>query len=181
MIEIRIHGRGGGGAVTSAKLLALAAISEGKYAVAFPSFGPERRGAPVLAFVKVDKQPIRVRSEIQEPDVVLVLDPSLLCVVDVTAGLKKTGIIIVNSRKEPSEMKADFAGPWKFATVNALAIARDVIGVPIVNTTMMGALAKCTGVVGLESLGEAIREVFGARAAKNITACHRAFEETVVI
>jgi 2-oxoacid:acceptor oxidoreductase gamma subunit (pyruvate/2-ketoisovalerate family) len=181
VIEIRIHGRGGGGAVTSARLLALAAIAEGKYAVAMPSFGPERRGAPVLAFVRLDKQPIRVRSEVQEPDIVMVLDPGLLCVVDVTAGLRKDGIIIVNSRKSPSVMQADFGGGWKFATVDALTIARDVIGVPIVNTTMMGALAKSTGVVRLEALDEAIEEVFGARAAKNITACHRAYDETATI
>ncbi len=180
MIEIRIHGRGGGGAVTSARLLALAAIREGKQAVAFPSFGPERRGAPVLAFVKLDDKPIRVRSEVQEPDIVLVLDPSLLCVVDVTSGLKNEGIIIVNSKRKPEEMKADFSGPWRFATVDASKIAQEVIGVPIVNTSMLGALAKATKVVGQEYLDEAIKEVFSARAPRNVDASHRAYEQTVI-
>jgi pyruvate ferredoxin oxidoreductase gamma subunit len=155
-------------------------VQEGKYAVAFPSFGPERRGAPVLAFVKVDDKPIRVRSEVQTPDVALVLDPSLLCVVDVTSGLKSEGLIIVNSRRKTGEIKADFSGTWRFASVDAAKIAQEVIGLPIVNTTMLGALAKSTGVVGLDSLDEAISEVFNTRAPHNIEACHRAYEQTVL-
>src|SRR5512137_397514 len=100
LMEIRWHGRGGQGAVTSAELLARAAINEGKYAQAFPSFGPERRGAPVLAFDRVNpKEPIRVRADISEPDVVVVLDPSLVNIVNVTSGLKENGTLIINTKK----------------------------------------------------------------------------------
>lgn len=180
MIEIRMHGRGGQGAVTSARILALAAIREGKHAVAFPSFGPERRGAPVLAFVKVDTKPIRIRTEVQEPDVVLVLDPGLLCVVDVTAGLDSKGIIVVNSKRKPEDIRADFGGKWKIAAVDGSTIARETIGVPIVNTTMLGALARASGVVGLAALDEAIKEVFSAKSATNIQSCHKAYEQTLL-
>ena len=99
MLEVRLHGRGGQGAVTSAELVAEAAINEGKYAQAFPSFGPERRGAPVRAFIRVDNGPIPLRNEIDEPDVVLVLDPTLIRVVNVTEGLKKDGIVVLNTSK----------------------------------------------------------------------------------
>src|SRR5512141_1191217 len=109
MVEIRFHGRGGQGAVTSAELTALAAIEEGKYAQAFPSFGPERRGAPVLAFVRISPdQPIRIRSSIIEPDVVDVLDPVLLRIVDVASGLKPEGIIIVNTTKTARQISEEF-------------------------------------------------------------------------
>ena len=96
MIEIRLHGRGGQGAVTSAELLATAAIQQGKYAQAFPNFGPERRGAPVMAFIRIDDHPIRNRHMIHNPDLVLVLDPSILRLVDVTSGLKQDGILVTN-------------------------------------------------------------------------------------
>jgi pyruvate ferredoxin oxidoreductase gamma subunit len=100
LVEIRWHGRGGQGAVTSAELLAQAAISEGKYAQAFPSFGPERRGAPVQAFNRIDRQePVRIRADITEPDVVVVLDPGLLSIVNVTSGLKENGMVIINTSK----------------------------------------------------------------------------------
>src|SRR5512139_4028026 len=138
MIEIRMHGRGGQGAVTSAELLALAAISEGKYAQAFPSFGPERRGAPVQAFVRTDDKPIRIRAEVRQPDVVAVLDSGLLDIVNVTDGLKDSGTIVVNTKKTPEEIKAKFGNKWKVAAVDASTIARETIGVPIVNTTMIG-------------------------------------------
>ena len=109
MIEVRIHGRGGQGAVTSAEMVALAAISEGKYAQAFPSFGPERRGAPVLAFIRVSSDPIKLRCDIREPDVVVVLDPALIPVVNVMSGLKKGGIIIVNTGKPVAQIKQEFS------------------------------------------------------------------------
>ena len=105
MIEIRFHGRGGQGAVTSAELTALAAIEQGKYAQAFPSFGPERRGAPVMAFVRVSDEPIRTREKIYEPDIVVVLDPTLLEIVNVAAGLKKDGIVVLNTTKTAKEIR----------------------------------------------------------------------------
>jgi len=180
-IEIRWHGRGGQGAVTSSELLALAAIEEGKFAQAFPSFGPERRGAPVLVFNRVSQgSPIRARFSVINPDIVVILDPGLLSVTDVTSGLKEGGTVIINTPKTPVDIKSELAGPWKLAVVNATAIAREVLGVAIVNTTMLGALVKATGVIGLESLEEPITERFGARAKANIEACRRAFEETVI-
>ena len=108
MIEVRIHGRGGQGAVTSAELMALAAIDEGKYAQAFPSFGPERRGAPVVAFLRVSDEQIRVRSKVYQPDVVVVLDPTLLDIVDVSAGLKPKGTVIINSAKSAEQIQKQY-------------------------------------------------------------------------
>ena len=181
IVEIRWHGRGGQGAVTSAELLAQAAISEGSYAQAFPSFGPERRGAPVLAFVRISsQQPIRVRAEIKEPDVVVVLDPGLLPIVDVTSGLKASGMVIVNTRKQAEQIRQEFGIDWTLATVDATRIARELLGVPITNTTMVGALVKATGIVSLESLLEPLRHRFGRLAERNINAMRRAYEETVI-
>lgn len=180
MIEVRFHGRGGQGAVTSAEMLALAAIIEGKYAQAFPSFGPERRGAPVQAFVRTDDKPVRVRADIKEPDVVVVLDPGLLDIVNVTDGLKEHGAIIVNTRKSPEDVKAKYGNRWKVATVDASTIARETIGVPIVNTTMLGAIVKVTNLVSISSLEEPLNERFGDRASRNFKACQTAFERTQI-
>jgi pyruvate ferredoxin oxidoreductase gamma subunit len=181
MIELRIHGRGGQGAVTSAELLALALINEGKYALAFPSFGPERRGAPVQAFVRTNDKPVKIRTEVREPDIVVVLDAGLLNVVDVSSGLKKKGVIIVNTKKAPQEIKSNFGNKWRVAAVNATAIASEVIGVPIVNTTMLGAIIKVTDMVRLTSLEEPLRHRFGERGAgRNLEACHRAYEQTSI-
>ncbi len=179
--EIRWHGRGGQGAVTSAELVAQAAINEGKYAQAFPAFGAERRGAPVVAFVRISSnEPIRVRAEIAEPDVVVVLDPSLLRIVDVTSGLKASGMLVVNTKKPPEQIKQEFSITWTLATVDATKIAQELLGVPIVNTSMIGALLKATGVVKLESLFEPLRQRFGRLAERNIEAMKRAHEDTLV-
>ena len=141
LIEVRWHGRGGQGAVTSAELLARAAISEDKYAQAFPSFGPERRGAPVLSFVRISgKEPIRIRAEITQPDVVVVLDPGLLGIVNITSGLKADGMVVINTKKSAEQIKQDFGINSSLATVDATKIARELLGVPITNTTMVGAL-----------------------------------------
>jgi len=180
LVEIRWHGRGGQGAVTSAELLAQAAISEGKYAQAFPSFGPERRGAPVLAFVRTSDEPIRIRAGITEPDVVVVLDPSLLRIIDVTSGLKDGGTFVVNTRKSAEEIRAEFGIKWRLATIDATKIAQELLGVPITNTTMIGALLKATGVVSLESLVEPVNKRFRRLADRNINAMKRAYEETIV-
>jgi pyruvate ferredoxin oxidoreductase gamma subunit len=180
-VEIRWHGRGGQGAVTSAELLAKAAISEGKYAQAFPSFGPERRGAPVLAFDRISgKEPIRVRAEITEPDAVVVLDSGLIRIVNVTSGLKEGGLIILNTRSSLEDIAAEFGNKWGLAVVNATEIAQELLGVNIVNTTMLGALIRATAVVKLESLREPLEARFGRLASRNIDAMKRAFEETRV-
>jgi pyruvate ferredoxin oxidoreductase gamma subunit len=176
-IEIRWHGRGGQGAVTSAELLALSAIEEGKYAQAMPSFGPERRGAPVLAFTRVDSNGhVRIRSAIIQPDIVVVLDPGLLDIVDVTAGLRDGGTIVLNTPKNLQEIKKEMDGPWKLAVINATAIAKELLGVPIVNTTMLGALIKATNVVQLKSVEAPLMERFGGRGKNNIEACKKAYE-----
>ena len=181
MIEIRWHGRGGQGAVTSAELMAQAAIGEGKYAQAFPSFGPERRGAPVLSFVRISaNQPIRVRSSITEPDVVAVLDPGLLRIVNVTAGLKPDGIVVVNTSKTPEQLSQEFGIKAAIATVDATKIAQEILGVPITNTTMIGAVLKATEIIKLDSLVEPVKHRFGRLADRNTAAMKRAYEETVV-
>jgi pyruvate ferredoxin oxidoreductase gamma subunit len=181
LIEIRWHGRGGQGAVTSAELVAQAAINEGKYAQAFPAFGAERRGAPVVAFVRINSdEPIRVRAEVAEPDVVVVLDPGLLRIENVTSGLKANGMVVVNTKKQPEQIRQDFSINWSLATVDATTIARELLGVPIVNTSMVGALLRATGVVKLESLFEPLRQRFGRLAERNINAMKKAYEETLV-
>lgn len=182
MIEIRFHGRGGQGAVTAANILASAAFKEGKYVQAFPFFGVERRGAPVTAFTRIDDKPIRIKTQIYEPDVVVVLDPSLLDTVDVTAGLKDGGIVIVNTEKSKEEVLEKLKKkPGKLALVDATGIALEILGLPITNTAILGAVAKATGLVKLESVQEAIKETFsGALGEKNAKAAEEAFNKTVV-
>ena len=181
MIEIRFHGRGGQGAVTSAELLALAAINEGKFAQAFPSFGPERRGAPVVAFCRINDEKIKVRSYIYRPDVVLVLDPSILRLVNVTEGLKDDGILVTNTRYSPEEIKKELAIKTKLATVDATAIAKEELGLPITNTTMLGALLRAANLLDPEALKEPLKERFGRLAEKNIKAFERAYDETKIV
>ncbi|MBN2256065.1 MAG: pyruvate ferredoxin oxidoreductase subunit gamma [Deltaproteobacteria bacterium] len=177
MIEIRWHGRGGQGAVTSVEMLALAAIEEGKYAQGFPSFGPERRGAPVAAFNRVDDKQIKVRSGIYEPDVVVVLDPSLVALVNVTEGLKENGILIVNTVLSPDEIRTRTKFKGTIATVDATKIARQELGVPITNTTMLGAVVKAASPVKVESLNAPLKERFGRLAPRNMKALKRAYDE----
>ena len=181
LIEIRWHGRGGQGAVTSAELLAQGAISEGKYAHAFPSFGPERRGAPVLSFVRISSnEPIKIRAEVTQPDVVAVLDPGLLRIVDVTAGLKADGILVLNTKKSAEQIRQEFGFSSTLVIVDATRIARELLGVPITNTTMVGAVIRATELIKLESLVEPLKHRFGRLAERNINAMKRAYEEAVV-
>lgn len=177
MIEVRWHGRGGQGAVTSVELLAVAAIGAGKYAQGFPSFGPERRGAPVAAFSRIDDKKIKVRSGIYQPDVVVVLDSSLIGMVNMTEGLKPDGILIVNTPKSPETVKKELNFSGTTATVDATGIARKEMGVPIANTTMLGALIKMIDTINLDTLKEPIEHRFGRIAQKNLAAMKRAYEE----
>ncbi|MCD6241994.1 pyruvate ferredoxin oxidoreductase subunit gamma [Candidatus Bathyarchaeota archaeon] len=181
MREIRIHGRGGQGGVTAAELIARAAYKEGKWVQAFPYFGAERRGAPVKAFARISDDPILIRSQIYNPDYVIVLDESLLEVANVTEGLKKDGVIIINTRKKPSEI--DLAG-YRVATVDATGIALElgllVAGLPVVNTAMVGAFAKATGEIKIESVIESIKEEWrGAIGEKNAKAAVLAYERLI--
>ena len=180
MIEIRFHGRGGQGAVTSTELLALAAIGEGRYAQAFPRFGPERRGAPVVAFCRISDQPIKIRANISEPDLVVVLDASLLKIVNVGAGLKADGILITNTKLSPEKVTEALKINQRLAVVDATKIAKEVLGLPITNTTMLGSLVRAAGVVQKDSIIPALRERFGRIADKNITAFERAYAETLL-
>ncbi len=180
MKEVRLHGRGGQGAVTSAELVAIAGIDEGKYAQAFPSFGPERRGAPVMAFVRMSDSPIKTREKVYRPDIVLVLDHSLPSLVKVADGLHEDGIVILNTPMEESEVRETFGLDSKLAMVDADTIAREVLGLPITNTTMLGALLKATGIVSVDAMEDALDRRFGRLSEKNKDAMRRALEETVV-
>lgn len=177
MLEIRFHGRGGQGAVTSVELFAISAIAEGKYAQGFPSFGPERRGAPVMAFLRISDNPIKIRSKIYNPDVVVILDPSLVDVANPLSGLKQGGLIVLNTAKSHDELLDKFSG-FKVALVDAYKIAKEEMGVNIVNTTMLGALIRATDAIKLKSIEEPVRERFGRIAEKNINALKRAYKET---
>jgi pyruvate ferredoxin oxidoreductase gamma subunit len=180
MIEVRWHGRGGQGAVTSVELLALTAIGEGKYAQGFPSFGPERRGAPVAAFNRIDDHHIKIRSQIYNPDVVVVLDESLIGMVNVADGLKPEGVLIVNTAKPAKEIAEITKFKGKIATVDGSSIAWKELGVPITNTTMLGAVIKCTNAVKLESVKEPVDHRFGRIANKNMAAMKRAYDEVKI-
>jgi pyruvate ferredoxin oxidoreductase gamma subunit len=180
MTEIRWHGRGGQGAVASAEMLALAAIEEGKAAQAFPSFGPERRGAPVMAFTRVSDDFIYLRTGITEPDVVVVLDPTVMGAVDVTSGLKSSGMVVANTASTGPQLSEKYGIKHPLHVVNANKIALEEIGRPITNTTMMGALVKATGLVELSSVEKQIEHRFPAIAEKNIKALRRAYQETEV-
>lgn len=180
MLEIRWHGRGGQGSVTSAELLALAAIEDGKFGQAFPSFGPERRGAPVTAFNRVNDERILLRCSVYHPDVVVVLDESLVGLVDVTEGIRPDGVLIVNTVKPQEEIRRLLNYKGKLATVDATGIAWKELGVPITNTTMLGAIIGVTKIVSMEGLKSPIHERFGRIAQKNMTAAKRASEEVKV-
>jgi pyruvate ferredoxin oxidoreductase gamma subunit len=181
MIEIRFHGRGGQGSVTCAELLALAAIGEGKYAQAFPSFGPERRGAPVVAFCRINEQPIKIRANIYEPDIVVVLDSTLLRLVNVAAGLKQNGLVVTTSQETPEKVRELLGVKNRLAVVDATKIAMEILGVPITNTTMLGSLVKASGIVKKESFIPPFKDRFGRIAEKNISAFNKAYQETVLL
>ena len=172
MIEIRFHGRGGQGAVTAAEILAKAAFEDGKYCQAFPFFGAERKGAPVMAFSRINDKPIRRRYQVYNPDHVLVLDETLLEAVDVLSGLKSGGKVIINTKEDLELGGADVH------TIDATGIALDILGVPIVNTVMLGAFAKVIGEVSLDSIIKITKETFpGKIGEKNAEAAKIAFEK----
>jgi 2-oxoacid:acceptor oxidoreductase gamma subunit (pyruvate/2-ketoisovalerate family) len=177
MHELRIHGRGGQGAVIASKLLASALFLEGRSVQSFPAFGVERRGAPVTAFLRSSDGPILLRCEIQEPDELIVLDPTLIKAVDVTSGLKRGGSILINSEKGP-EYYEDLARTFRVGTVDASTIAR-AIGLgsktqPIVNTAILGAFAAFSGIVGIESVCRVISEEVPQMAEANVRAAREA-------
>jgi 2-oxoacid:acceptor oxidoreductase gamma subunit (pyruvate/2-ketoisovalerate family) len=177
MRELRIHGRGGQGAVIASKLLAVALFKEGRWVQSFPAFGVERRGAPVTAFLRIADAPIRLRCEISEPDDLIVLDATLIGATDVTAGLKPGGLILINSSRPP-EHYAKLAERFLVATVDASAIAqRNGLGSrsqPIVNTAILGAFAAASHIVSLEAVCAAIAEEVPHHRDANIAAARQA-------
>lgn len=182
MYEVRFHGRGGQGAVTAANILALAAFREGKDVQAFPIFGVERRGAPVAAFLRLDEKTMDIKTQIYEPDAVVVLDPTLLDIVNVGEGLKRGGIVIINTSKKPEEFATCFKGA-KVATVDATRIAvNNKLGTktnPIVNTAILGAYSRAVGNIGMGSITQAILENAPAKKEENAKAAKDAFEHTL--
>lgn len=184
MRELRIHGRGGQGAVVASKLLAVALFHEGNWVQSFPAFGVERRGAPVTAFLRVDRAAIRLRCEVTEPDDVIVLDPTLVEAVNLTAGLKPRGLVLINSARAP-ESYTVLASQFRVATVDASAIAlRHRLGSrtqPIVNTAILGAFAAASGLVALESVCTAIGGEVPQHPEANIAAAREAALEVRVL
>lgn len=174
MKELRIHGRGGQGSVTAAELIAVAAFEGGVFAQAFPAFGVERRGAPVQAFVRFDNKKIRKRSQVYEPDYIIVQDSTLIKDVNVFQGVRKGGIVIINTEKKP-----DYNVPEgvKLITIDATSIALKVLGVPITNTTLMGAFAAASGEIKFSALENALKRRFkGEMGEKNVAAAKQAFD-----
>jgi len=179
MIEIRIHGRGGQGAVVASKALAIAVANEGKYVQSFPEFGVERRGAPVYAFTRIDDKDIYVRSKIYQPDHIVILDPTLIDAIDVTEGLKKGGWIVINSAKKPEEF-AQFTKDYRVATVDAYSIAiKYRLGPktsPIVNTAILGAFSMATKIVDIDALVKGIKEIVPIKPEENGEAAREAYK-----
>jgi len=189
LTEIRWHGRGGQGAKTAALLLADAAMSSGKYIQAFPEYGPERMGAPVASFNRISSNPISLHSGVINPDVVIVLDPTLMDSVDVTEGLPSGGILIVNTEKSPSDIKMLFGNVpgIKVCTVDASKISTETIGKDIPNTPMLGALVKATGILDfkemIEDMKKKLEKKFKTKpevVAGNLKAIERAYNEVKV-
>ncbi|MDM7934144.1 MAG: pyruvate ferredoxin oxidoreductase subunit gamma [Methanothrix sp.] len=175
MKEIRLHGRGGQGSVTAAEIIAVAAFEDKRFSQAFPAFGVERRGAPVMAFARIADRPIRIRSQIYQPDYVIVQDVTLLDVVDVAGGLRQDGKIIINTDRPKDSLRLQTEA--EVVPIDATRIAMEVLGRPIVNTTMLGAFCGATKEITLDSLNKAISERFGGELGiKNLKAIRMAYE-----
>jgi len=183
MVEFRWHGRGGQGAWTASELLARTALDEGKYIQSFPEFGPERMGAPVTAFTRISTEPIKLHCAIYDPDVVVVLDNTLLKSVPVTTGLNRDeDSLIINSAEEPSTLKQNLrVTKGKVWTVPATEIALRILGAPITNTALLGVVAKATGIVTLEGIAKTLKGRFRPDLAeKNFAVILEAYKEAKV-
>ena len=184
LVEICFHGRGGQGSVTAANLLVAAALKDGNKGVqAFPLFGAERRGAPVRAFARISDEEIHLRSEVYSPDIVIVLDESIIGIVDVLKGLKKGGKILINTTKEPEDF--DFSNKYQVATVDAtgVAIKHDILvgGIPVVNTPILGAVPKILDRVTLPSIQAVIKNKWKGEGGEiNVKATQDAYDSVGV-
>ena len=181
MFQVRLHGRGGQGVVTAAEMLSIAAFLEEEHAQAFPSFGSERTGAPVVSYCRIDDKEIRLREPILEPDAVIIQDPTLLHSVDVFQGLKDDGYILINTGRSLEELGiADFAArfpPAHVCHLGASELAARHVGRPLPNAALLGAFAAMTGLLHFDSVAQAIRTKFsGAVADGNVEAARAAFE-----
>ena len=184
ILEVRWHGRGGQGTVTAAKVLAEAAMAEGKNVQAFPEYGPERMGAPLRAYNRVSETPMTIHCQVTDPAVVAVVDPTLLDTVDVTDGATEDAIYIINTTQDPKDVrgKLKLAGKQKVFCVDANGISVKTIGRVMPNTPMLGAVVKATGVIKLGTLLDDIRKSFGKKFSEkiiqsNLDAASRAYEE----
>jgi pyruvate ferredoxin oxidoreductase gamma subunit len=180
MFQVRIHGRGGQGVVTAAEMLSIAAFDEGRHAQAFPSFGSERTGAPVVAFCRIDDKEIRLREPIMQPDALIIQDPTLLHQVDVFAGLKKDGYILINTNKSFVELGlGDFVKDWpqqRLCTLPATQLGQKHVGRPMPNVPLIAGFAAISGIIALESVIMAINDKFSGKVASgNIAAATEAF------
>ena len=180
MFQVRIHGRGGQGVVTAAELLSVAAFREGRHAQAFPSFGSERTGAPVVAFCRIDTRPIRLREPILTPDALIIQDPTLLHQVDVFGGLGPEGYILINTTRSFEELGlGEFVAtfrPERLCTVPATELALKHVGRPVPNAALLGGFAAVASQISLESVNAAIREKFPRKVADaNVAAASQAF------
>ena len=182
MFQVRIHGRGGQGVVTAAEMLSIAAFAQGRHAQAFPTFGSERTGAPVISFCRIDDEPIRVREPIAEPDALIVQDPTLIHQVDLFAGLADDGYVLLNSSRSFEELGLEDVAaklrPERRMTLPATEIAREEIGRPLPNAVLLGGFAALSGIVSIDSVADAIKKKFGGSVAeKNARAARRAYEQ----
>ena len=184
MFQVRIHGRGGQGVVTAAELLSVAAFREGRHAQAFPSFGSERMGAPVVAFCRIDDRPIRLREPIMAPDALIIQDPTLLHQVDVFSGLVPDGYVLINTTRSLDELGlSEFLGQFRrerIRTVAATELALAHIGRPVPNAALLAGFAAVTGRISLDSVKAAIRERFPAKIADaNVAAAQEAYDSVM--
>jgi len=181
MFQVRIHGRGGQGVVTAAELLSVAAFNEGRHAQAFPSFGSERTGAPVVSFCRIDDRPIRVREPIADPDALIVQDPTLLHQVDVFGGARRDAYVLMNSGRSLAELGLDDLAERfrleRVVTLPATELAREHLGRPLPNAVLLGGFAALTGVVSIDAVAAAIRARFGGKLGDaNVAAAQAAYE-----
>jgi len=183
VIQMRWHSRGGQGAKTAADFFTQVAIAEGKYSQAFPEYGPERSGAPMRSYTRVSSGPIKLHSAVYKPDVVIIVDSTLIGAADVFEGLSEDGIILVNTRLSPEQARKEFnIRGYKVCTIDATGIALDELGRNIPNMPMVGALVKATRMVELDHVVERLRESFADKfgkevVEKNVRAVNRAYEE----
>ena len=181
MLQIRIHGRGGQGVVTAAEMLSVAAFEQGRHAQAFPSFGSERTGAPVVAFCRIDDAEIRLREPILDPDVLIVQDPTLLHQVDVFQGLRADGYVLINSKRDFAELGLDDISQHfrreRLITVPATEIALKHLGRPVPNAVLLGGFAALSGLITLDAVAHAISDKFSGKVAEgNVAAAREAYE-----